>query len=165
MTKKNAKKKANGKNNGGRPTKYKAEYADQACKLCLLGATDEEMGDFFGVTEKTINLWKKAHPRFLQSIRRGKMQADAEVADKLFQRAKGYEHPEDRLFNIKGKIKTKRIVKHYPPDTAAAIIWLKNRTRKQKNSWRDSYEHDVSGDINVKVVDYSDGKPKPNTTT
>ena len=43
----------------GRPTKYKAEYAEQARKLCLLGATDMEMADFFEVSEFTINKWKK----------------------------------------------------------------------------------------------------------
>ena len=31
----------------GRPTKYKPEYSAQAQKLCLLGATDAEMADFF----------------------------------------------------------------------------------------------------------------------
>jgi hypothetical protein len=31
----------------GRPTKYKEEYNEQAYKLCLLGATDKELADFF----------------------------------------------------------------------------------------------------------------------
>ena len=38
---------------------YKPEYAGQAEKLCRLGATDAEMGDFFGVCEDTINAWKR----------------------------------------------------------------------------------------------------------
>ena len=32
-------------NKGGRPTKYKEEYAEQAYKLCLLGATDKELSE------------------------------------------------------------------------------------------------------------------------
>jgi len=32
--------------NKGRPTNYHPEYAEQAYKLCLLGATDEQLGDF-----------------------------------------------------------------------------------------------------------------------
>ena len=42
----------------GRPTDYKPEYCEQATKLCKLGATDAELGDFFEVTEQTINNWK-----------------------------------------------------------------------------------------------------------
>ena len=42
----------------GRPTKYKHEYAEQTYKLCLLGATDEEIANFFDVNVATINRWK-----------------------------------------------------------------------------------------------------------
>lgn len=31
----------------GRPSSYQPEYAEQARKLCLLGATDQEIADFF----------------------------------------------------------------------------------------------------------------------
>ena len=31
----------------GAPTLYKQEYDKQAYKLCLLGATDKDLGDFF----------------------------------------------------------------------------------------------------------------------
>jgi hypothetical protein len=79
---------------GGRPTDYKTEYAEQTYKLCLLGATDKELANFFDVVESTINLWKQEHSEFSESIKRGKFQADANVADRLYQRATGYEHPE-----------------------------------------------------------------------
>jgi len=42
----------------GRPTKYDEKYNEQAYKLCLLGASDKDMADFFQVTESTLNLWK-----------------------------------------------------------------------------------------------------------
>ena len=54
-----------------RLTVFKEEYVEQAYRLCLLGATDKEMADFFGVSEKTFNSWKKAQPELLQSIKRG----------------------------------------------------------------------------------------------
>ena len=128
----------------GRPTKYKAEYAEQARKLCLLGATDTSLAEFFEVAERTINDWKAAHPDFLQSIKKGKEIADAEIASKLFHRASGYEHPEDDIRSVNGVIVITPTVKHYPPDTAAAIFWLKNR---QKAQWRDKQEHEHSGHI------------------
>lgn len=55
---------ATDKNKGGRPTKYKPEYAEQARKYCLLGATDAELAESFDVAEATINNWKLAHPKF-----------------------------------------------------------------------------------------------------
>ena len=119
----------------GRPTDYKTEYTEQAYKLCLLGATDKDMANFFGVCEATINNWKKECPEFLESLKRGKIKADAEVAKSLFHRATGYEHPEDKIFCTNGEVTTVKTIKHYPPDTAAAFIWLKNRA-----GWRDKQE-------------------------
>ena len=118
----------------GRPTSYKPEYDEQAVKLCRLGATDVELADFFGVAESTLNLWKKAHQSFSESLKSGKMLADAEVANKLYQRAVGYEHPDQKVFNNQGEILTHDTVKHYAPDPTAAIFWLKNR---QGAKWAD----------------------------
>ena len=73
----------------GRPTAYRKKYDKLALNYCLLGATDKELADFFEVSERTINAWKAAQPTFLQSIKRGKAQADAEVASRLYERACG----------------------------------------------------------------------------
>ena len=127
----------------GRPTTYRAEYAEQAYKYCLLGATDAQLSDFFGVSEQTINLWKKRHSKFFESIKAGKAVADAEVADKLYQRAKGYSHPEEKVFNNQGEVVRAETVKHYPPDPTAAIFWLKNR---QKKNWRDKHDLEHTGE-------------------
>lgn len=134
-----AKTKAAAKSKRGRPTSYKSEYAEQAYKLCLLGATDVEMADFFGVTEQTLHNWRKAHPKFLESTTRGKMLADAEVAEKLFHRAKGYSHDAVKIFNNNGIEMIVPYIENYPPDTQAASLWLRNR---QPKKWRDKQEID-----------------------
>lgn len=121
----------------GRPTSYKAEYAAQALKLCKLGLTDKELAEYFEVSEQTLNAWKKAHPAFLESLKGGKTLADAEVASKLFHRATGYSHDDLDIRVVNGEIIQTPIIKHYPPDTTAAIFWLKNR---QRNKWRDKPE-------------------------
>jgi len=135
----------------GRPTKYKNEYAQQAYKLCLLGATDKELADFFEVDEATINRWKQSEPEFCESIKKGKEIADAEVANKLYHRAIGYEHPEDKIFQYEGEPVVVPTVKHYPPDPTAAIFWLKNR---QKDKWRDKQELEHTGSITHKLEDF-----------
>jgi len=121
----------------GQPTLYRAIYDEQARKLCRLGATDKEMADFFDVTETTINNWKIAHPNFFESIKEGKALSDAEVADKLFHRATGYSHKAVKIFNNQGEILQAEYVEHFPPDTAAAIFWLKNR---RPDLWRNAPE-------------------------
>ncbi len=137
----------------GRPTKYKSEYAEKVYKLCLLGATDKDIGDFFDVTESTVNLWKIEHKAFSESIKAGKQFADANVADKLYHRATGYEHNEDTIFNDKGTPLIVPTIKHYPPDTAAAIFWLKNR---QKENWRDKQEIDTNNNnLNTDLTNLS----------
>jgi hypothetical protein len=125
-----------------RPTKYQDAYAEQARKLCLLGATDKELAEFFEVEESTLNNWKHAHPEFMESIKRGKMQADADVADRLYQRAMGYEHPDVHLSNYQGMVTETPVRKVYAPDPVAAIFWLKNR---QRTKWRDKVETELSG--------------------
>lgn len=118
----------------GRPSNYKPEYSEQARKLCLLGAIDKELADFFDVSEQTINTWKKREPVFLEALKAGKEQADSEVAEKLYQRAMGYSHPEEKIFCNGGEVVRAETIKHYPPDSTAAIFWLKNRAAQQ---WRD----------------------------
>ncbi len=130
-----------------RPTKYKEEYAEQAYKLCLLGATDKDLAEFFEVDEATINRWKEKEI-FCESIKRGKDIADANVADRLYQRAMGYEHNDVELKVVSlgakmgSKVQEIPVRKYYPPETIAAIFWLKNR---QKAKWRDKIDHEHSG--------------------
>ena len=118
----------------GRPTKYKPEYARQAKELCLLGAKDTELARFFETSEQTINAWKKAFPEFLESLKEGKQLADAKIAESLYHRALGYSHEDVHISNYQGKITVTPTTKHYPPDTTAAIFWLKNR---QTKNWSD----------------------------
>lgn len=132
------------KHAGGRPTKYNKQNCEQARKLCLLGYTDKQLADFFEVDEATINRWKIKYPEFCESIKKGKVIADGEVADSLFHRAKGYSHKDTHISNYQGEITKTDITKHYPPDTAAAFIWLKNRA-----SWKDRQDINHSVDNTV----------------
>lgn len=125
-----------------RPSKFKPEYAAQAKKLCKLGATDQELADFFEVTLSTLNLWKIRHEAFSESLKAGKEQADERVAHALYCRAMGYSHPDTDIRVIDGCIVETPLTKHYPPDTTAAIFWLKNRRPEE---WRDKIQQEVTG--------------------
>lgn len=55
------------KSKGGRPTKYRPEYAEQAEKLAKLGATDFQVADFFGAHLATIHRWAARHDDHLRT--------------------------------------------------------------------------------------------------
>lgn len=127
-----------------RPTKYKKEYHKLVYHYSLLGATDEEMATFLDVSKRTFNYWKKRHPSFLHSIKKGKTEADAKVSQSLYHRAIGYSHKDTYFSTYQGKIISEDIIKYYPPDPTAAIFWLKNR---QPDKWRDVKAVEMNANI------------------
>ena len=137
----------------GRPTAYKPEYDEQAYKLCLLGATDAKMADFFNVTEQTVNNWKNDFPSFFESLKNGKANADAAVAASLYGRALGSSHPEERIVTSSQGSETVEVTKYHPPDTTACIFWLKNRAPEQ---WRDKQEIESSCNVTVEITRFAD---------
>lgn len=149
---------------GGRPSKFSDEMCEQVTKLCRLGATDKELADFFNVSVPTIDTWKKQNPEFLGAVKKGKTEADANVSDRLYCRAMGYTHPEEKIFCQNGEVTRVSTTKHYPPDTMACIYWLNNRRR---DDWRQ--RHEVTGKdgaplltpvINVVVGNKPDAAPE-----
>ncbi len=132
----------------GRPTKFRPEYVEQARKLCLLGATDQEMADFFDVEVRTIYRWKAESDEFCQAQKTGKAEADDRVERSLYQKAVGYEQEEVKIFMPAGAEApiyapyTAKIA----PDTTACIFWLKNRRSQE---WRDRQQIEHSGSVDI----------------
>lgn len=146
------------KSAGGRPSDYQPEFVDQAAKLCALGATDEEVGDFFGVSSRTIYRWKAAHPEFCQALKSGKEHADERVERSLYQKATGFYFVEQQAIKLKvgphlEKVEIVEVERYAPADTTAGIFWLKNR---RAEAWRD--KHEVEHKVNVGVTGLTDGE-------
>jgi hypothetical protein len=139
---------------GGRPTKYKKEYAEQAAKLCKLGATDAELADFFGVNTTTIWRWQSAHEEFCNSLKAAKEEADKRVERSLYQKAVGYTFSSEKVFQHQGEIVRAQIVEHVPPSDTAAIFWLKNR---DPEAWRDKRVEEHSGKMVLEWAKPSSG--------
>lgn len=121
------------------PSKFRQKFVDQARVLTQLGATDNELAEFFKTTQRTINRWKTEHADFGNALRVGKHEADERVTRSLFQRAVGYSLPETHVSVHQGKVLKTELMKHFPPDTTACIFWLKNRRPEE---WREKFEHD-----------------------
>lgn len=127
---------------GGRPSKFQSIDLDQVKSVATRGWTDQEMADHFKVDVRTWYRWKLEHEEFCQALKDWKSQADLRVERSLFERAIGYCHPDEKIFNDSGKPLVVPTTKHYPPDTTAAIFWLKNRNPE---AWRDKQELQVLG--------------------
>jgi len=138
----------------GRPSQYKSEYDKKAYNLCRKhGFIDRDLAEVFDVSEVTINAWKNEYPSFLKSIKDGKAARDTMVERSLHDRAMGYTHKEEKIFNNQGEIVRAETVKHYPPDPTSMIFWLKNR---QPAKWRDKVEIESHEDLHVTW-----GSPEP----
>ncbi|MCI2809538.1 helix-turn-helix domain-containing protein [Eoetvoesiella caeni] len=145
---KNAAGNAGGK---GKRTLYRPEFVRIAEGMALLGATDAEMAAAFEVSERTFTDWKRRHVELSAVLKSAKLPADGNVARSLYQRAVGYSHPEDDIRTVSigngmSEIVITPTMKHYPPDTGAASLWLRNR---QPHKWKDKIE--VKEDINLNV--------------
>lgn len=136
------------KSKGGRPEKYKEQYTEQTTALCMLGYTNKQLADFFGVNEETIYAWQRTKFEFSEALLAGREKAASKIAVSLFQRACGYSHDEEKIFCQDGEIIRAKTKKHYPPEVKAITLWLKN---KYPELWRD--------DLNVKHG-LPDGSPK-----
>lgn len=124
----------------------------------MLGATDDDMANFFGVSKQTLNKWKKDYPEFLDSLKKGKAIADSNVASKLYNRAIGYDFEETHTVRKNGLVVgEKHIKKHQPADTTAAIFWLKNR---QPQLWRDRKELQIGNNLGDDLESMTDEELK-----
>jgi hypothetical protein len=115
----------------GRPTLHKPEFAEQAYKLCLAGATTEDLADCFEVSRSAIDKWLQSRPEFAQAVRRGRALADGDVAEKLYSRAIGYTCKTIKILLYRGAPVEVPHTVHYPPDVRACTFWLRNRRPQQ----------------------------------
>lgn len=143
----------------GRKTKYDAElHPKQVLKYSLLGLTDSQMAGAFDISESTLNLWKKNHTKFSESMLAGKIEADANVASTLYKRALGHTQKRKVAFKVKDyddkdrQIERVEIVEtedYFPPSDQAINLWLGNRQRKK---WGSKSEIEHSGELKGKTT-------------
>jgi hypothetical protein len=119
---------------------FRPDYIRQVFFMSLLGATDVQMAQVFGVASNTLEMWKKTKPDFLESMRKGKIIADSNVSNSLYLAAVGYSHPDEvivpnrikefqdgKLVSEHTEIIRVKTIKNYPPNVAAAVKWLSSR--------------------------------------
>lgn len=125
--------------------KFNEKVRETFLRLIKEGKTEAQIAAIVGVCEKTLSNWKGKHAELLHAVRESKLAADELVEASLYHRALGYSHAEEKIFCDKGDIFTHETIKHYPPDTTAAMFWLRNR---QPDRWKEKTE----GDVNVNMT-------------
>lgn len=131
----------------GRPTKYEGEKTcKQAEKLCLLGADDKKLADFFEVDPDTIAEWKNVYPEFSESVSKGKLEYDNDNVEKaVLKRALGFMRRVERV----SKDGIVECLEEVPPDPVSFKFWLTNRRREY---WKDKQDIEHSGNVQVAPV-------------
>jgi hypothetical protein len=149
----------------GRPSRYNAEYHPKIARLLAqLGKVDKEISKEIGISEVTLNAWKKEHPEFLKSLKKGKEEIDQQVENTLLRRALGYSFTETKQYRkplfasngdpvigpdgkqVKASIREEVTEKSLVPDVTAQIFWLKNR---RPGRWRDKHDVEQTGNMTL----------------
>jgi hypothetical protein len=134
----------------GRPTKFHFEMCEQAHNYCLLGATNDELADFFAVSPRIIDNWIAQRSGFAEAVKTGRVIADARVARAIYTRAVGYERKVEREVLVGGELKPVTSTFHYPPNVQAGIFWLRNRRRR---TWRDAADDPSANVDDIALLD------------
>jgi hypothetical protein len=134
-------------------SRYTLNTKRQAYELALLGCTDREIARVLDVAVETLDYWKRRHPDFAIELNKGKAQADAHVAHALYRRAIGCSVKDVHIALYYGKPVITPFIKHFPPDTTAAIKWLALR---QKEKWSEVQRTEVlQTSVNILKIDLS----------
>lgn len=123
------------------PTKH----PEMIFNMALAGLTEERMSNCLLIDVKTLESWKNKYPEVKEKLNAGRDLSVSTVARSLYDRANGYSHPDTHIIVCKGEVIETPIIKHYPPDTGAAIFFLKNKTRGHEMHWMDVQNVEHSG--------------------
>ena len=148
------------KKTGGRPRQILSKQ-EKALILALFreGKTDLEVAKVLGLQRKCFRD-VLAYNKLKFTIAGAKKIADEEVVRSLYERACGYSHPAVKIsFDKFGDALREEYTGHYPPDTAAATLWLCNR---QPDKWKNTNRTELTGignkPLEIKVIFDEKGK-------
>ena len=103
----------------GRKSDFRPEYILIAKACARFGAIEDEIANELNIGPATLDRWKQKYPEFRCALKAGKEASDDRVERSLYQLAIGWNGQ--------------------PPNTTAAIFWLKNR---RPDRWRDVQQSD-----------------------
>jgi hypothetical protein len=130
------------KHPGGRPSKYKPEYAKIAGAMLKRGATINDLAELFDVANRTIHLWQQTHDEFMQQFMHLDECLDTRIERALADRAAGYTYEAVKIFQYEGSPVIVPHKVHVPPDISAIKMWLSSRKPER---WKDKTDDALTG--------------------
>jgi hypothetical protein len=109
----------------GRPEAFQTSFIERAAKLYRNGAIDEEVAKSFKVALSTLYKWKAEKPEFSEAIKAAREVVTDKVEAALFKRATGFHVESVHFTAFQGAVIQTKFKEYYPPDTGAALGWLK----------------------------------------
>ncbi len=131
------------RNRGGRPPRYRPEYARIAGLMLKRGATISELAEAFGVSNRAIHWWQTQHAEFLDQFLQLSEFVNTRVERSLAERAIGYSYDAVKIFHHKGKPVIVPTKEHVPPDISAIKYFL---TARKPKEWQIKDQVEVTGD-------------------
>jgi len=127
---------------GGRPSKYDPSIHDEEVeRLASDGLIDAEIARRMGIAYSTLREWRDTHDGFSAALKRGHAKVDNEVANSLYNRARGMFVTEKKTVDDGNSVRIETTDK-WVCDTTAQIFWLTNR---QRDEWKRMQSTEVSG--------------------
>ncbi len=147
-----------GKRKRGKPSLYSKQTTEKAVAAAAQGALDVELAEVIGVNPSTLARWKGRYPEFAKALEDAREKPIKAVEAALYRSAMGYTHTEERIFFSarSGKVTRIKALKHYPPNPASMIFYLKNRAPQL---WKNLYDNGLPG-IPAASATEADGKPR-----
>ena len=137
----------------GRKSVWKDSMILLSYKLALLGATDIQIADVLEVNKNTVAHWKATKPEYAAALKRGKIEADAEIAEAFYRCAKGG-------FTLKStrKIWSEKMctfmeetaTREIGPNQFACQKWLSMR---QREKWTEVQKLDITNNVNLNITE------------
>ncbi len=138
------------KNRGGRPPKYRPEYAKATEIMLRRGATIGELAEAFGVTNSTIHAWRNQHQEFSDKFSESDIDVmKGRIIRSLAELASGYTQETVKVFSHKGIPVVVPIREHVPPSFAAIKHFL---AVKDPAVWQIKEAVELSGDEAFKAL-------------
>lgn len=138
----------------GRKSKFSEEMLEWIRKFAQMGMTDMQIASFLEINISTFDVWKKDKPEVWEALQKGRVYANAEVAECLYNNARGYYYYEENAVVSKGQVIRYTLKKYKPSESFAA---LKILTIRDRENWADTqnlkHEHHHSGTVHHKKVE------------
>jgi hypothetical protein len=127
-------------------SRYFKAFDRRANGLALLGHTNEEIAELFGVERNTFAKWVIENPSLKAALHKARFDDNIAVVRALHRAARGYKHRETKLNVVDGELIKTNVTKAYPPNVNASMVILANRAGTQ---WKDKRTVEHSGSVNL----------------